>query len=117
MGLLSDIARAVYREYDRRIKRASLVAEYGAHHHDEHRGEAFGEHADAGSEEEAEIVNLPRGTSVAASERDDAASEEADIANVPRGTAAVRHDPAPIDRLVDSTNHAGREEREEAEDV
>lgn len=57
MGFLRTIADAVYHEYDRRIKRASLITEYGAAQH----------HADAGhaaeeEEEEAEIVNVPLGT-------------------------------------------------------
>jgi len=72
MGLFRVIADAVYKEYDRRIKRASLVTEYGAHHHadahaaDEHVADTHAQaersadaHAD---EDEAEIINLPRGT-------------------------------------------------------
>jgi hypothetical protein len=60
MGLFRAITNAIYKEYDRRVKRASLITEYGAaHHHDDH-----GDHpADAhGEEETAEIVNVPRGT-------------------------------------------------------
>jgi hypothetical protein len=67
MGLLRVIADAIYKEYDRRVKRASLVTEYGmSHHHDDaHADEAHHDdlHAD---EDEAEIVNLPRGTPVPA---------------------------------------------------
>jgi len=50
-GLLQRIADAVYREYDRRIKRASLITEYGvSHHHD---------HEEAHDDHEVAIVNLP----------------------------------------------------------
>ena len=63
MGFFSAISKAVFREYDRRIKRASLVTEYGAHHahaeHAEHTGEPH-----APDENEAEIHNVPRGTPV-----------------------------------------------------
>ncbi len=52
-GLFQRIADAVYREYDRRIKRASLITEYGiAHHHDHDEAHANGEIA---------IVNLSPG--------------------------------------------------------
>lgn len=47
---------ALTNEYERRIRRASLVTEYGAAHHDPTH------HDDEG--EVAEIVNLPRGTRV-----------------------------------------------------
>ena len=59
---------AITREYDRRIRRASLVGEYGALHHghdkaahDDHQGhiKAPLEQAD-----EAEILNVPKGTRV-----------------------------------------------------
>lgn len=54
-GLFQRIADAVYREYDRRIKRASLITEYGvAHHHD---------HGEARADNEAAIVNLAPGAS------------------------------------------------------
>ena len=68
MGLFRAISNAIYKEYDRRIKRASLITEYGSsHHHDDH-----GDHDDHGAEHEhddadaAEIVNLPRGAPIAA---------------------------------------------------
>lgn len=52
-GLFRRIADAVYREYDRRIKRASLITEYGiAHHHD---------HDEAHADGEVAIVNLSPG--------------------------------------------------------
>lgn len=68
MGLLSALADAIYREYDRRIKRASVITEYGANHHADH---APADHAPEPAhhdeaEDEAEIVNIPRGTPVAA---------------------------------------------------
>lgn len=56
-GLLERIADSVYREYDRRIKRASLITEYGVAHHRHHA-------EDEGSEDIA-IVNLPLGAMVA----------------------------------------------------
>ncbi len=65
MGVWKTISNALYKEYDRRIKRASLITEYGAAHHSSHSDtHAEGLHEDA---EEAEIVNIPRGTLVAAS--------------------------------------------------
>ena len=64
MGVWKTISNALYREYDRRIKRASLITEYGAAHHGSQAdGHADNAHAD---EEEAEIVNVPRGTPIAA---------------------------------------------------
>ena len=65
MGVWKTISNALFKEYDRRIKRASLITEYGAAHHDSHADA----HADDAHEdvEEAEIVNIPRGTPVAAS--------------------------------------------------
>jgi hypothetical protein len=66
MGLFRVIADAIYKEYDRRVKRASLITEYGmSHHHNDeaHADEAHHEDAHA-DEDEAEIVNLPRGTPV-----------------------------------------------------
>ncbi len=64
MSFWKTISDAIYKEYDRRIRRASLITEYGAHdHHDDHADDS---HAEA--EDEAEIVNVPRGTVVAASQ-------------------------------------------------
>lgn len=63
MGLFRAIADAVYKEYDRRVKRASLVTEYGVSHHYDAHDETHPEDAHA-DEDEAEIVNLPRGTPV-----------------------------------------------------
>jgi hypothetical protein len=63
MGVWKTLSNALFREYDRRIKRASLITEYGAVHHDTHaEAHAAAEHEDA---EEAEIINVPRGTPVA----------------------------------------------------
>ena len=83
MGLFRVLTNAINREYDRRIKRASLIKEYGMAHHDhaaDHADEAHAseahtaDHADEAhiseahaAEEEAEIANIPRGTPVAAS--------------------------------------------------
>jgi hypothetical protein len=81
MSLFRSIASAVYREYDRRIKRASLVTEYGAHHHAEpahadatNEDAAAAEHEDEA--EEAEIHNVPRGTPVAESKAADPQSSQ-----------------------------------------
>jgi hypothetical protein len=69
MGVWKTISNALYKEYDRRIKRASLITEYGAAHHGTHADAAHDEaHTDTHEDtEEAEIVNIPRGTPVAAS--------------------------------------------------
>jgi hypothetical protein len=50
---LSRLIAAVNAEYERRIRRASLVTEYGAHHHE-----------DEGDDDGAVIVNVPPGTAV-----------------------------------------------------
>ena len=67
MGLFRALSDAIYKEYDRRIKRASLVKEYGMaqHHAEEHADEVHTPHDDT-AEDEAEIVNIPPGTPVAA---------------------------------------------------
>ena len=62
MGVWKTISNALFKEYDRRIKRASLITEYGAAHHGAHADAHDDAHEDA---EEAEIVNIPRGTPVA----------------------------------------------------
>lgn len=54
---IQRVAAAVFHEYDRRIKRASLIGDYGAA---QHADEATDDDADA-----VEIVNVPRGTLVA----------------------------------------------------
>jgi hypothetical protein len=68
MGYFSSIAKAIYNEYDRRIKRASLITEYGAGHghsaHDDHAEAAHAEAEHAQEDEGVEIVNVPRGTPV-----------------------------------------------------
>jgi hypothetical protein len=67
MGVWKTISNALYREYDRRIKRASLITEYGAAHHGAHGDSQEHTHDADEHVEEAEIVNVPRGTPVAAS--------------------------------------------------
>ncbi|MCS6883368.1 MAG: hypothetical protein RMK84_10035 [Oscillochloridaceae bacterium] len=52
------LVAAIDREYERRIRAASLVTEYGAPHHAEH------EEAHEEEGEVAEIVNVPRGTAI-----------------------------------------------------
>jgi hypothetical protein len=76
MGVWKTISNALYKEYDRRIKRASLITEYGAAHHTGH-GDT---HTDAVHEdaEEAEIVNIPRGTPVVAHAEEQPADAPAD---------------------------------------
>ena len=68
MGVWKTISNALFKEYYRRIKRASLITEYGAAHHsshdDAHTDSAHDHAQDNG--EEAEIANIPRGTPVAA---------------------------------------------------
>ncbi len=62
MGLFRALSDMIYKEYDRRVRRASLIKEYGAAHH-HHADDTHGaeEH-----EDEAEIANVPRGTPIAA---------------------------------------------------
>lgn len=52
------LVAAIDREYERRIRAASLVTEYGAPHHADHEEE----HEEEGAV--AEIVNVPRGTAI-----------------------------------------------------
>jgi hypothetical protein len=70
MGLFRALSNAIYKEYDRRIKRASLITDYGAsHHQDDHADhDEQGDHvAEAHDDPEAaEIVNLPRGAPIVA---------------------------------------------------
>jgi hypothetical protein len=63
MGLFRALSNIIYKEYDRRIRRASLIKEYGAAHH--HAGEEH-EAEEHEAEDEAEIANVPRGTPIAA---------------------------------------------------
>jgi hypothetical protein len=68
MGVWKTISDALFKEYDRRIKRASLITEYGAAHHSSHdqaHADSVHDHAQEDGEE-AEIANIPRGTPVAA---------------------------------------------------
>ncbi len=61
-SLFKRVLAAIDREYERRIRAASLVTEYGAghghhddHHHDDH-------HEDEDEGDAAEILNVPLGT-------------------------------------------------------
>ena len=86
------ITQTIYQEYDRRIRRASLVVEYGASHHAAHT------HAPDEDEGDVEIANVPRGAEaleLPALPAADAApptpspagsSGEAEIVNAPPGT-------------------------------
>lgn len=49
------MAAAIDHEYDRRIRAASLVTEYGAAHHS---------HEEDDEGEPAEIMNIPKGTAI-----------------------------------------------------
>lgn len=71
MGLFDGFVQAVNREYDRRIKRASEVIEYGMGHghdhdhdhgHDHNQGQQH-EH-DESDDDESAIANVPAGTRV-----------------------------------------------------
>jgi hypothetical protein len=67
MGLFRALADVVYKEYDRRVRRASLIKEYGVAHHDDHAGDTHAaEDEEHAAEDEAEIANVPRGTPIAA---------------------------------------------------
>lgn len=57
MNWLNRSIAVIKREYDRRIRRASQISEYGVQH-----GEQDNQDED---DEAVEIVNLPRGTAVA----------------------------------------------------
>lgn len=65
---------AIHHEYDRRIRRASLVTEYGAAHghHADQSAHASPEHDD----DLAEIVNVPKGTPIGRHVTPDPASEQ-----------------------------------------
>jgi hypothetical protein len=62
MELFSRIAAAVYREYDRRVKRASLITEYGVDHHTAHHANDYNDAEDDGT---VAIMNVARGATVA----------------------------------------------------
>lgn len=79
---LSTFAQTVYREYDRRIRRASLVTEYGALHGAAH--DADEAHADDG---DIVIANVPRGAAVAP--RDETHTTSATVADRPHAAAEV----------------------------
>ncbi|MCS6840963.1 MAG: hypothetical protein NZ699_13485 [Roseiflexus sp.] len=99
-GLLRRIADAVYREYDRRIKRASEITEYGvAHRHD---------HGEAHADDEVAIVNLLPG---------EAADDERAHRDVTTryGEAAIEHleiEPLTTDSETARKPPAGAEEEE-----
>lgn len=65
-SLWQRMLSAVNREYERRVRAASLVSEYGAGHHGDHGHAPIHEdvlHDELDDESEvAEIVNVPKGT-------------------------------------------------------
>lgn len=100
-GLFRSIADAVYREYDRRIKRASLITEYGiAHHHD---------HEEAHADDEVAIVNLAPGAPVDAGHahpdtmdaQGDAAVERLEIEPLATGSESA-HTPASAEAEIEA---------------
>jgi hypothetical protein len=90
MGLFRALTDVIYKEYDRRIRRASLIKEYGIEQHNDHADESHAaeEHKDEDAAESA-------GESHAAEEH--AAEDEAEIANVPPGTPIAAPTPAPTE--------------------
>jgi hypothetical protein len=77
MGLFRAIADVVYKEYDRRVRRASLVKEYGVSHHHDHADESHAADGDEhAGEDEAEIMNVPRGTPIATATQDEASGSD-----------------------------------------
>jgi hypothetical protein len=99
MSLFQSISDWVYREYDRRVKRASLITEYGAVHHDDAHEDhthpvvqqpqaVLAETQSDDDDSESVIINVPRGTVVAVDDDEDAV----EIVNVPRGTVVPRND-------------------------
>jgi hypothetical protein len=110
MGILKAISDAIYREYDRRIKRASLVTEYGAHHHDDHGAHAGDAHAEETHAEEAHTLEQSVAEELVADE------EEAEIVNVPRGTPVVISEHAPAESAAaDATPGAPGDPQETTE--
>lgn len=102
-GLFQRIADAVYREYDRRIKRASLITEYGiAHHHD---------HEEVHADDEAEIMNLSPGASADANHVHPAATNAQDQAPVEH----LEIEPLATDSEAEPPPVAAAEEAIEAE--
>lgn len=73
MGLFRALADVVYKEYDRRVRRASLIKEYGVAHHQDQAGESHAVEDDAG--DDAEIANVPPGTPIAATPPPDEPSD------------------------------------------
>jgi hypothetical protein len=64
MGWFARFINAINTEYERRIKAASQINEYGEHHgHAAHHGHAEPDHTDD-TDDGVEIMNVPRGTQV-----------------------------------------------------
>jgi hypothetical protein len=77
------IAEAIYREYDRRIRRASLITDYGTHHGDPHH-----EHGDEEHDDGSVIANLPRGADVRSTGADASHAREETGSALPLATLA-----------------------------
>lgn len=75
MALFKALADAIYQEYDRRIKRASEIVEYGMHHghhghHGHHDHGGHGDEAEDAEEDEGSVIsNVPIGAQVGRSYR------------------------------------------------
>ena len=108
---LTAITTSIYHEYDRRIRRASLITEYGAAHHDHH------EHADAHghAEDEGDVViaNVPLGATVSVAPEAHAAPTHADTL----GTPALEPPPAEDVPAAPAPAEPSAEEAGEAEIV
>lgn len=64
MGLFDGLVEVVNKEYDRRIKRASEIIEYGMKH-----GHGHGHHHGADDDEVSIISNVPVGTRIPSTQR------------------------------------------------
>ncbi|WP_129628375.1 hypothetical protein [Candidatus Oscillochloris fontis] len=61
-GLLKRVLAAINGEYERRIRAASLVTEYGAGHGHGHHDDHHADHHEEDEGDAAEILNVPLGT-------------------------------------------------------
>lgn len=92
----SGIDTVIYREYDRRIRTASQVTEYGAHHGHAHNGHDHSD--DATNLDTQDTLTLAASGATLAEQPIGAPQDEPDgdvaIANVPRGTRLHTSDSA-----------------------
>jgi hypothetical protein len=88
---LTNIAQTVEREYERRIRRASLVTAYGVDHH----GQADHVAHHAAEDSDVQIANVPRGTEVYASADASEPAAPAAGAEIPREQLTLEPLPQP----------------------